>query len=269
MGGPFEVQGTAESGEFWALVGGIMPTTANDGAKIIWKMSGNAGGNLSLLASDTEGNQIEPMWGPDAHGGSNWDRPGNEWGAGYVFPHAGCWKIQATSGGNTGQMWLAVAQATSANAATPVATPDTASQLYPLPATCSVTPLTGPQQGHWGYVARWWAGTGLTASAPPGPLYQNVGYDFRWELQARAPLALSGHSLDQPDQSIGLETDLNQSLSVVYPTEIVFPSPGCWMLHAQAGEQTLDVTVYVYPYDCLPADRRPPGSTDTCQIPGP
>ena len=45
-GGPIEVQGTASSGEFWALVGGIMPTVANDGAKIIWKMSGDVGGNL-------------------------------------------------------------------------------------------------------------------------------------------------------------------------------------------------------------------------------
>ena len=139
----------------------------------------------TLLASDSEGNRLEPIWGPDAHGGSNWDRPGNEWGAGFVFPHAGCWEIQAASGSNTGRMWLDVIESDASPAATPVATPDTAIQLYPIPPSCSVTPLSAPQEGHWGYVARWWTGTGLTATAPSDPLYQKVGYDFRWELQAR------------------------------------------------------------------------------------
>ena len=99
-----EVQGTATSGEFWALVEGIIPTTANDGAKIIWKMSGDVGGNLSLLAGRERRQPPRPYCrGPDAHGGSNWIRPGNEWGAGFIFPHAGCWEIQATSGNNKGK----------------------------------------------------------------------------------------------------------------------------------------------------------------------
>ena len=244
-----------------------MPTAANDGAKIIWKMSGDVGGNLTLLASDSEGNRLEPIWGPEAHGGSNWDRPGNEWGAGFEFPHAGCWEIQAASGSNTGRMWLDVIESDASPAATPVATPDTAIQLYPIPPSCSVTPSSAPQDGHWGYTARWWSGTGLTATVPSGPLYQKVGYDFRWELQARNALTLSGHPLDQPDQSFELLTDLSQSLSPVYPTEIIFPIPGCWTLHAEAGEQSLDVTLYVYPYGCLPPNRRPPGSTATCEPP--
>ena len=66
----------------------------------------------------------------------------------------------------------------------------------------------------------------MTATTSPDPLYQKVGYDFRWELQARAPLTLSGHNLNQPDESIELVTDLSQSLSLVYPTEIVFPQRG-------------------------------------------
>ena len=264
-----EVQGTASSGQFWALVGGIIPTTANDGAKIIWKMSGRVGGNLTLLASDSEGNRLAPMWGPDAHSGSNWARLGNEWGAGFEFPHAGCWDVQATSGSNTGDIWLAVVEPSISPRATPISTPDATAQLYPVPSSCHVTPLSAPQDGHWGYEARWWIGNGVMASSPDDTVFQKVGYDFRWELQTREPLTVTGNSADQPTQSIGLETDLSQSLSPVYPTEIIFPTAGCWILHADAGAQSLDVTLYVYPYDCLPPNRRPPGSIDTCQLPGP
>ena len=69
---------------------------------------------------------------------------------------------------------------------------------------------------------------------------------------------------DQPDQAIQV-TDLSTSLSVVYPTEISFPRGGCWQLHAEARQQSLDLIVYVYPYGCLPGDMRPPGTSDVCE----
>jgi hypothetical protein len=44
---------------------------------------------------------LQPVWGPSFHAGSSWDRqPGTEWGAGFVFPSAGCWRIQVGSRGS-------------------------------------------------------------------------------------------------------------------------------------------------------------------------
>jgi hypothetical protein len=53
-----------------------------------------------------DGKVVEPVWGPNVHGGSNWIRqPGREWGAGFVFPEPGCWRIRV---GSRGDVWLLV-----------------------------------------------------------------------------------------------------------------------------------------------------------------
>ncbi|MDX6324409.1 MAG: hypothetical protein QOK15_763, partial [Nocardioidaceae bacterium] len=52
-----------------------------------------------------------PVWGPEAHSGSNWARPGEEWGTGFVFPTTGCWDLHVRSGGTTGDVWVKVAPA--------------------------------------------------------------------------------------------------------------------------------------------------------------
>lgn len=265
LNGFTEVQGTASSGELWALVEGPVPVDANDGDKIIWKMSGSAGGTLRLLLVDSDGNRLEPLHGPESHGGSNWSRPGNEWGSVLEFPHAGCWVVQASSGNNTGHIWFDVIRPRVSSTATP--TPVSATTLYPVPASCTVTPLSAPQPGRWGFTARWWTGTGLMASSSSSVLYERVGNELRWQLGTRAPLTLTGHNLSQPDQSMGVTNDLSYSLSVTYITDVEFPSPGCWQIHAKAGTQAVQFTVYVYPYACLPADQRPPGSTSTCAPP--
>jgi hypothetical protein len=53
-----------------------------------------------------DGSALEPVWGPTFHSGSNWDRqPGAEWGAGFVFPGPGCWRIAV---GSTGSLYFLI-----------------------------------------------------------------------------------------------------------------------------------------------------------------
>lgn len=66
------------------------PITKSQEVKIVWRMTG---------AGDAVGDRgvtTRPTWGPEAHGGSSYHRPGDEWGTGWVFPSAGCWTVHAT-----------------------------------------------------------------------------------------------------------------------------------------------------------------------------
>jgi hypothetical protein len=62
--------------------------------KVAWRMTGQ--GDLSMVATGPGGRTVHPAWGPEQHTGSDYDRPGAEWGTGWNFPVAGCWTIDAT-----------------------------------------------------------------------------------------------------------------------------------------------------------------------------
>ena len=108
-----EVFGTAVGAQLWAL-GATMPdgdTAALDGAlgttkKIIFRMTGGVPTNFYAVAP--YGSRVPPVWGPDAHAGSNWNRPGYEWGAGFNFTQLGCWQIHAGSPPAQGDVWLLI-----------------------------------------------------------------------------------------------------------------------------------------------------------------
>lgn len=74
--------------------------------KVVWRMTGS--GDLSINATGPDGKVLKPEWGPESHGSSNWDRPGDEWGTGWVFPSAGCWTINATRTNGSGYLVLRV-----------------------------------------------------------------------------------------------------------------------------------------------------------------
>jgi hypothetical protein len=93
--GSREVRGTGPGVEFWALVFAQVPITAGREVKIVWRMTGE-GRRFHLLGKHTDGTRLEPAWGPQEHTGSSWNRPGDEWGAGFFFPKPGCWQIHAT-----------------------------------------------------------------------------------------------------------------------------------------------------------------------------
>src|SRR5262249_40779615 len=72
-----------EAPQLWALFQpSVWPARADTYLKIVWRMTGS--GNLSLVAIGPDGRRLAPHEGPTAHGGSNWDRPGNEWGSSFI-----------------------------------------------------------------------------------------------------------------------------------------------------------------------------------------
>jgi hypothetical protein len=77
-----------------------------DEEKIVWRMTGT--GPLTLEAIGPGGIRRRPIWGPNFHEGSSWNKPGDEWGAGYVFSAPGCWDLHAARGSATGDVWIQV-----------------------------------------------------------------------------------------------------------------------------------------------------------------
>jgi hypothetical protein len=65
-------------------------------------------GLLSLEAIAPDGTRHRLAWDPAAHQGSNWDKSGDEWGAGYVFTAPGCWDLRAVRGDATADVWIRV-----------------------------------------------------------------------------------------------------------------------------------------------------------------
>ncbi len=101
-----EIQATTKSAvEIWALLF-FDQTQARQDAKIVWRVTGT--GQLTVQAQQEDGTIIQPIWGPEYHGGSNWDRPGDEWGTGFNFPEPGCWTLTVTRGEATGEIRLEV-----------------------------------------------------------------------------------------------------------------------------------------------------------------
>lgn len=104
-----EVRGTGRHVQIWALVQASFPIQAGHAAKIVWRMTGQ--GSFHIVAENTQRIRIRPTWGPEAHLGSSWNRPGAEWGTGFTFPSSGCWEIHATRGKSAGSVWFQVVSA--------------------------------------------------------------------------------------------------------------------------------------------------------------
>jgi len=104
-----EVQGTMHTeGELWALLFFNQAWVDNE-LKIVWRVTGE--GEFSVEARHQEGTLITvlgPIWGPEFHEGSNWERPGDEWGTGFNFPEPGCWTLMVKRGETIGEIRLKV-----------------------------------------------------------------------------------------------------------------------------------------------------------------
>jgi hypothetical protein len=95
-----EVFGTAAGAQLWALA--FAPTANGSTAalvgvvgketKIVFKMT--SGIPQVFYAVRPDGTPLEPAW-VSPHLGSNWNRPGAEWGAGFDFDQTGCWQVHA------------------------------------------------------------------------------------------------------------------------------------------------------------------------------
>ncbi len=91
LGGSEEIQG-------WVLTFGNWPIEAGSEAKLVWRVTGS--GDATFRAR-RGGDAVEPVWGPDRHGSSNWVRPGDEWGTGWILDVPGCWTLEVERDGGT------------------------------------------------------------------------------------------------------------------------------------------------------------------------
>jgi hypothetical protein len=99
---------TIGDGDVWALLLSGPTSSAHSATPIVWRVTGS--GAFQVYASGPGNARLLPANGPDPHpGGSNWQRPGNEWGTNFIFPTPGCWQLQATRGtALTASIWLDV-----------------------------------------------------------------------------------------------------------------------------------------------------------------
>lgn len=90
-----EIQGTGHGATLYGLMMARRPPPirAGDTVKIVWRMTGR--GPLKLTATDPSGRLVPLTFGPEPHATSNYSRPGSEWGSGYRFDTAGCWRLDA------------------------------------------------------------------------------------------------------------------------------------------------------------------------------
>ncbi len=95
--GSDEVEGWALLFNSWELTPGEPLTIPKDKeVKVVWRLSGE--GDLSFRAIGPKGDVENLVWGPELHGRSNWERPGEEWGTGWLLPTAGCWTLEVARG---------------------------------------------------------------------------------------------------------------------------------------------------------------------------
>ncbi len=90
----------------WALLF-FDKAQANKDEKIVWRITGT-GTQFDVQAKHEDGTIAQPTWGPEYHGGSTWERPGEEWGTGFNFPQPGCWTLTVTRGTTIGEIRLEV-----------------------------------------------------------------------------------------------------------------------------------------------------------------
>jgi hypothetical protein len=93
-------------GELWALLFFDKAQTNKD-EKIVWRIKGT-GQRFDIFAQHEDGTIVHPIWGPEYHDSSTWNRPGDEWGTGFNFPKPGCWTLTVTLGATTGDIRLRV-----------------------------------------------------------------------------------------------------------------------------------------------------------------
>jgi hypothetical protein len=101
-----EVKGS----RLWALVFGPVPIKAGTETKIVWRMSGH--GAFNIGAKTTDGSSAQLTFGPEPHGTSSWYIANtDEWGTGFIFPTAGCWRVHAWRDGSSGDVFFQIVAA--------------------------------------------------------------------------------------------------------------------------------------------------------------
>lgn len=101
-----DTKGHAPRASLYAL---DLVATAGHQTKIVWRMTGT--GDLQMFAENAAGTRVTPDWMQQHTLGSSWSRPGDEWGTGWTFPTAGCWRVFAIRETVAGDAWFTVSPA--------------------------------------------------------------------------------------------------------------------------------------------------------------
>jgi hypothetical protein len=112
-----EVRGSATIGDLWAVgfwlnfanrgpaVPAIVERVVGKPFKIVWRLQGSGDATLTAIAPDgTRHTPLERRF----HTGSNWNRPGDEWGSVFLFTQPGCWQMHVQRADNSGDLWLLI-----------------------------------------------------------------------------------------------------------------------------------------------------------------
>ena len=107
-----EVQGTPTQANNqtslygWIMAKGVPPIRVGVDVKVVWRMPGE--GNLRVQLLNPDGAEKALAWGPEEHSGSNYVRPGREWGTGFVLNSPGCWELRLATDTTAAAVWIDV-----------------------------------------------------------------------------------------------------------------------------------------------------------------
>ena len=199
--------------------------------------------------------------------------------SGLVFPTEGCWRVTATVADHSLEFTVRVLR--SPDLVVPTARPAdlyirrelTRYGLYPIPESCPIDPLSS-REVRYGLTGWYWDGYGLAAGTAIGVLFEGEN-SIQWQFYEPGELSITSHLLSDNRQRAQVSSmrtlDLSQFKGQVADTSIVFPSPGCYSLHGNVGEQVLNITAYVYPASCRPMHLQRSGTdapaTAPCEAP--
>jgi hypothetical protein len=104
----------------------------------------------------------------------------------------------------------------------------------------------------------WLSGDGVTVRGQVDRLYEGEN-NLDWFLESWEEPTISGSLVDNPQVSLR-HTGMRSSdeRGEHWRSTVAFPAPGCWQLQAEAGAQSLDAIVYVYPAACRVQPGLPP-----------
>ncbi|MFD8495162.1 hypothetical protein [Amycolatopsis sp. NPDC059657] len=100
------IQAQSTGGTVFAVLFTTGAITAGVETKIVWRITGTGPARFSATGPDFQA--VGPTWGPEGHGGSTLDVPGEEWGTGFAFPTRGCWTIHVARDDVNGSLSLPV-----------------------------------------------------------------------------------------------------------------------------------------------------------------
>lgn len=193
-------------------------------------------------------------------------------GAEIVFPAAGCWEITATAEDRSLVIVVNVLPLAERADIAEAVQRRAALIPYPPPSTCAVTPALGPEVAQFTFTGpqlEYWIAddrSDLEVHGQPDLLFEGVNTLSVFMPRLQEP-TVSGFLIDDPAITLRAEgIRASNFRGEHYRVTTLFPFPGCWSLHVESGDDTLDALAFVYPASCNPvaAGQR----TGDCSRPG-